>query len=173
MKIGYFAIGLGPLTNPDWVRTVASNAERLGFSTIWAPEHVVLLDRFASKYPYSSGDFPVPTDTPISDPFTTIAFAGGMHETDPSRHWDMPRPRAQPTRPRQDGQRRAQRTRETIDVMRKLWSEDRSSYDGAFVKFDSVGSFPKPANGVPPTEREMVQRLEQMARDFVEPAAKL
>ena len=75
MKIGYFAIGLGPLTNPDWVRTVASNAERLGFSTIWAPEHVVLLDRFASKYPYSSGDFPVPTDTPISDPFATLAFA--------------------------------------------------------------------------------------------------
>src|SRR5437764_15029584 len=75
MKIGYFAIGLGPLTNPDWVRTVASSAERLGFSTIWAPEHVVLLDRFASKYPYSSGDFPVPTDTPISDPFTTLAFA--------------------------------------------------------------------------------------------------
>src|SRR6516225_11325956 len=57
------------------VRTVATTAERLGFSTIWAPEHVVLLDEYASKYPYSSGKFPGPADTPIADPFTTLAYA--------------------------------------------------------------------------------------------------
>jgi probable F420-dependent oxidoreductase len=292
MKIGYFAIGLGPLTNPDWVRTVASSAERLGFSTIWAPEHVVLLDRFASKYPYSSGDFPVPTDTPIADPFTTLAFAAACTKRIrlgtgiclvPEHNPLVLAKTVATTDLLSNGrlilgvgigwleeefqalgvpwERRAQRTRETIDVMRKLWSEDRSSYDGEFVKFDSVRSFPKPANGksvpvwfggesgpalrrvaesgdgwigfnltadqaatkierieellkanrrersdvelavspytkpiktddlkryrdagadevalvvdVPPTEGEMVKRLEQMARDFVEPAAKL
>ena len=57
------------------VRTVATAAERLGFSTIWVPEHVVLLDQYASKYPYSAGEFPVATDTPIADPFTTLAYA--------------------------------------------------------------------------------------------------
>ena len=292
MKIGYFAIGLGPLTNPDWVRTVASSAERLGFSTIWAPEHVVLLDRFASKYPYSSGDFPVPTDTPISDPFTTLAFAAACTKRIrlgtgiclvPEHNPLVLAKTVATTDLLSNGrlilgvgigwleeefqaigipwERRARRTREYIDVMRKLWSEDRSSYDGEFVKFDSVRSFPKPANGksvpvwfggesgpalrrvaesgdgwigfnltadqaatkierieelleanrrkrsdvelavspytkpiktddlkryrdagadevalvvdVPPTEGEMVKRLEQMARDFVEPAAKL
>jgi probable F420-dependent oxidoreductase len=274
------------------VRTVASSAERLGFSTIWAPEHVVLLDRFASKYPYSSGDFPVPTDTPITDPFTTLAFAAACTKRIrlgtgiclvPEHNPLVLAKTVATTDLLSKGrlilgvgigwleeefqaigvpwQRRAQRTREYIDVMRKLWSEDRSSHDGEFVKFDSVRSFPKPANGksvpvwfggesgpalrrvaesgdgwigfnltadqaaakierieellkanrrqrsdvelavspytkpiktddlkryrdagadevalvvdVPPTEGEMVKRLEQMARDFVEPAAKL
>ena len=36
---------------------------------------VVLLDEYASKYPYSSGKFPAPTDTPIADPFATLAYA--------------------------------------------------------------------------------------------------
>ena len=71
MQVGYFAVTV----DPEWVRTVATTAERLGFSTIWAPEHVVLLEQYASKYPYSSGDFPAPTDTPIADPFTTLAYA--------------------------------------------------------------------------------------------------
>jgi hypothetical protein len=75
MQVGYFAVGIGPTVAPEWVRTVATAAERLGFSTIWAPEHVVLLDEYASKYPYSSGKFPGPTDTPIADPFTTLAYA--------------------------------------------------------------------------------------------------
>ena len=57
------------------MRTIATSAERLGFSTIWAPEHVVLLEEYASKYPYSSGKFPAPPDTPIADPFTTMAYA--------------------------------------------------------------------------------------------------
>ena len=75
MEIGYFAVGIGPTVAPEWVRTVETTAERLGFSTIWAPEHVVLLDEYASNYPYSSGKFPAPTDTPIADPFTTLAYA--------------------------------------------------------------------------------------------------
>jgi len=75
MKIGYFSVGLGPTVDLEILRTAATTAERLGFSTIWAPEHVVLLDQYASKYPYSTGKFPAPTDTPIADPFTTLAYA--------------------------------------------------------------------------------------------------
>src|ERR1700738_1981666 len=75
MQVGYFAVGIGPTVDPECVRTVATTTERLGFSTIWAPEHVVLLEQYASKYPYSSGDFPAPTDISIADPFTTLAYA--------------------------------------------------------------------------------------------------
>src|ERR1700731_5110111 len=78
MEVGYFAVGIGQTVDPEWVRTIATTAERLGFSTIWAPEHVVLLEQYASKYPYSSGDFPAPTDTPIADPFTTLAYAAAQ-----------------------------------------------------------------------------------------------
>jgi len=58
MEVGYFAVGIGPTVDPEWVRTIATTAERLGFATIWAPEHVVLLEQYASKYPYSSGKPP-------------------------------------------------------------------------------------------------------------------
>src|SRR5712691_12942655 len=75
MDIGYFGLGIGPLTTADWVKQVAATAERLGSASIWAPEHVVLLEQYRSKYPYSAGEFPLPTDTPFADPFTTLAFA--------------------------------------------------------------------------------------------------
>jgi probable F420-dependent oxidoreductase len=75
MQIGYFSVGIGPTVDSEILRSIATTAERLGFSTIWAPEHVVLLDQYASKYPYSDGKFPSPTDTPIADPFTTLAYA--------------------------------------------------------------------------------------------------
>src|ERR1700740_686586 len=75
MEVGYFGVGSGPTVSAELVRTIATTAERLGFSTIWAPEHVVLLEEYASKYPYSSGKFPAPPDPPIADPFTTLAYA--------------------------------------------------------------------------------------------------
>jgi probable F420-dependent oxidoreductase len=44
-------------------------------------------------------------------------------------------------------ERRAQRTREYIEVMRKLWGEEKTSFSGEFVKFFGARSFPKPAQG--------------------------
>ncbi len=78
MKIGYFAIGMGPLTEPAMIKTVATATERLGFSTLWAPEHVVLLSEYASRYPYSAGEFPMPIETPIGDPFITLTYAAAV-----------------------------------------------------------------------------------------------
>jgi probable F420-dependent oxidoreductase len=180
MKIGYFAIGIGQLTNPEWVRAAATTAERVGFSTLWAPEHIVLVDRFSSKYPYSAGEFP--TDIPIADPFATLVFAAACTKTIRlatgiclvPEHNPLALAKTAATADRLSGgrlvlgagigwleeefraigvpwERRAQRTREYIDVMRKLWREDRSSYSGEFVRFSDVRSFPKPANprGIP------------------------
>jgi probable F420-dependent oxidoreductase len=178
MRIGFFAIGIGRLTSPDWIRTVATNAERLGFASLWAPEHVVLLDRYASKYPYSAGEFPVPTQTSMGDPFATLAFAAACTKTIrlgtgiclvPEHNPVVLAKTVATTDLLSKGrlilgagigwleeefqaigvpwERRAQRTRECVAAMRKLWSEDLSAYDGEFVKFDGVRSFPKPANG--------------------------
>ncbi len=182
MKIGYFAIGIGQLTNPEWVRAAATTAEHVGFSTLWAPEHVVLLDRYSSKYPYSAGEFPMPSDTPIADPLAALAFAAACTKTIRlatgiclvPEHNPLVLAKTAATADRLSGgrlvlgtgigwleeefqalgipwERRAQRTRECIDVMRKLWREDPSSYSGEFVKFNNVRSFPKPANprGIP------------------------
>jgi probable F420-dependent oxidoreductase len=44
-------------------------------------------------------------------------------------------------------ERRAQRTREYIEVMRRLWSDDAATFHGEFVNFDAAKSFPKPVRG--------------------------
>ncbi|HXZ87610.1 MAG TPA: LLM class F420-dependent oxidoreductase [Candidatus Binataceae bacterium] len=44
-------------------------------------------------------------------------------------------------------ERRAQRTCEYLEVMRKLWGEEKSEHQGEFVNFSGVRSFPKPAQG--------------------------
>ncbi len=182
MKVGYFTVGVGPTVNPQWLRTAALAAERLGFSTLWAPEHVVLVEQYASRYPYSSGELPGPPNAPISDPFPTLAYVAAC--TSRIRlatgicivpeHNPLVLAKTIATVDRLSGgrfilgvgigwlaeefqalgipfERRAQRTREYIEVMRKLWTEDRSSHNGEFVNFNNVFSYPKPANtkGVP------------------------
>src|SRR5262249_55078687 len=81
MKVGYFAVGIGPTVEPQRIRTIATTAERLGVSTILAPEHVVLFAQFTSKYPKSGGDYPRPVETPIGDPFTTLDYAAACTST--------------------------------------------------------------------------------------------
>ena len=73
MKIGLFAMGTNRMAGGALLRAVATHAERLGVATLWVPEHVVLLDQYASKYPYSTdGQLPAPTDAPIFDPFLAL-----------------------------------------------------------------------------------------------------
>jgi probable F420-dependent oxidoreductase len=178
MKIGFFAIGMGRLAEPEWIRLVATNVERLGFSSLWAPEHVVLLDDFASRYPYSEGEFPVPTDTPIGDPFPTLTYAAactnrirlatGICLVPEHNPLDLAKTVATVDRLSAGRfvlgvgigwlaeefvalgipfDRRAQRTREYIEAMRKLWGDDRSSFSGEFVNFKNVRCYPKPVKG--------------------------
>lgn len=76
MKIGFFAIGIGNLARPELITAVAINAERLNFATVWAPEHVVFLERFSSRYPYSRGqNLPVTTEIPLLNPFVALTYA--------------------------------------------------------------------------------------------------
>ena len=50
MNVGYFAIGAGLAAQPDIIALVAQMVEQAGFHSLWAPEHVVLLDQYASRY---------------------------------------------------------------------------------------------------------------------------
>jgi probable F420-dependent oxidoreductase len=181
MKIGFFSVGIGPTAEPQLLRSVATAAERLGFATIWAPEHVVLVEQYASKYPYSSGEFPAPPDIPIADPFTTLAYVAACTSTIRlgtgiclvPEHNPLVLAKTVATVDRLSGgrlilgvgvgwlaaefaalgipfERRGARTREYVEVMRKLWTEPRSSHSGEFVKFEGVLSYPKPmATNVP------------------------
>ena len=74
MKVSFFCIGIGNGASADAIRETAMNSERLGFSAIWAPEHVVLFDRQPSRYPYDpDGHLPLPKDIDFNDPFIGLA----------------------------------------------------------------------------------------------------
>jgi probable F420-dependent oxidoreductase len=179
MKIGITAIGIGKAARPGTIRAVAENAERLGFATLWAPEHVVLFDSHESKYPYrDDGSFMARSDIDLLDPFIGLTYAaafssrirlatgiclvpehnplalakviasldslsGGRVALGVGIGWSSEEFAALGI----SFERRAQRTCEYLEVMRKLWGEEKSSFSGEFVRFDGVRSFPKPPQG--------------------------
>jgi probable F420-dependent oxidoreductase len=70
------AVGIGKAAKPGFIKAVAQNADRLGFGTLWAPEHVVLFDEYASKYPYSAdGRFLAGSNIDLLDPFIGLTYA--------------------------------------------------------------------------------------------------
>jgi probable F420-dependent oxidoreductase len=180
MKIGLLTAGLGQAAHPRTLRTIAEHAERLGFGTLWAPEHVVLFDRYTeSKYPYSQdGAFAAPSTIDWMDPFVALTYvaahtskirlatgiclvpehnplvlakviasldylSGGRLALGVGVGWSAEEFKALGI----PFERRAQRTREYIAAMRKLWSDESSTFHGEFVNFDEARSFPKPVQG--------------------------
>jgi probable F420-dependent oxidoreductase len=179
MKIGMTAVGIGKAARPNTIRAVVENAERLGFATLWAPEHVVLFDSHDSRYPYrDDGSFMARSDIDLLDPFIGLTYAAAFSrrirlatgiclvaEHNPLAlakviasldllssgrlalgvgiGWSAEEFAALGI----PFERRAQRTCEYIEVMRKLWVEEKSSFSGEFVSFNGVRSFPKPAQG--------------------------
>ena len=158
---------------------VAEHAERVNIATLWAPEHVVLFDNPASKYPYTDdGRFLAGSTINLLDPFIGLTYAaahterlrlatgiclvpehnplvlakviasldylsGGRFALGVGIGWAAEEFAALGI----PIERRAQRTCEYIEAMRKLWTDSTSSYHGEFVRFDEVRSFPKPAQG--------------------------
>jgi probable F420-dependent oxidoreductase len=179
MKVGLMAVVFGRVKGMAVMKAFAAHAERLGFSTLWAPEHVVLVDQYSSRYPYrAEGTFPAPTDAPIADPFLTLCtlasvtekirlgtaiclvpehnpvvlakviatldcLSNGRFTLGVGVGWLEEEFRALGI----SWERRAQRTREYIEAMRRLWGDSLSAYRGEFVNFDSVRSYPKPVRG--------------------------
>jgi probable F420-dependent oxidoreductase len=69
----------GAGARPEVIRAVAVAAEAAGFATLWWGEHVVLVDRPASRYPYSAdGRIAVPADADWLDPLLGLSFAAAV-----------------------------------------------------------------------------------------------
>jgi probable F420-dependent oxidoreductase len=76
MKLGMIGIGCAAGITPSAIRTIATNAERLGFATLYAVEHVIFTDDYERKYPYSNaGELPGPTGMALFDPFIALTYA--------------------------------------------------------------------------------------------------
>jgi probable F420-dependent oxidoreductase len=82
MRFGLHALGIGAGADPEVIRAVATAAEAAGFATLWAGEHVVLVDQPASRYPYSAdGRIAVPADADWLDPLLALSFAAAVTTT--------------------------------------------------------------------------------------------
>ena len=82
MKIGLMAPLSNPTATPEYIATLGAAAEERGFASIWVPEHVVLFDDYASKYPYSAdGRLMVPREAGPIDPFVALSFLAGHTKT--------------------------------------------------------------------------------------------
>ncbi|MGH9079994.1 MAG: TIGR03619 family F420-dependent LLM class oxidoreductase, partial [Acidimicrobiales bacterium] len=79
MRTGLHALGIGPGADPAVIEAVARAADVAGFSTLWSGEHVVMVDRPDSPYPYApDGRIAVPSDADWLDPFVALAFAAAV-----------------------------------------------------------------------------------------------
>jgi len=85
MDVGLHALGIGTGAIRSVIDAVAATAERHGFATLWAGEHVVMVDRPDLRYPYSDdGQIAVPAD---ADWRWAWASVGHVRN---SRHWAFP-----------------------------------------------------------------------------------
>jgi probable F420-dependent oxidoreductase len=75
MKLGMMFTNSGPFADPELLTHLAQSAERVGFESLWAVEHVVVPQGYRSAYPYSkSGKMPANDDVPIPDPFISLTW---------------------------------------------------------------------------------------------------
>jgi probable F420-dependent oxidoreductase len=79
MRIGLHALGIGTGARPEIIESVARAAEAAGFANLWCGEHVVMVDRPSSRYPYAAdGRFAVPADADWLDPLLGLSYAAAV-----------------------------------------------------------------------------------------------
>ena len=75
MDYGVFLPVSGAACTRDGLRHAAETAERLGFSTVWAADRIIIPWSIDSEYAYSwSGSFIVPPEKPFLESMTALAF---------------------------------------------------------------------------------------------------
>jgi probable F420-dependent oxidoreductase len=70
------AVSLGALNPNMWVE-VTEEADRLGFESVWLPEHLVLPVEMSGSPHAGQEHPPIPPDIPVFDAFTYLAFLAG------------------------------------------------------------------------------------------------
>jgi probable F420-dependent oxidoreductase len=68
----------GALADFTALGALAQTAEDLDFDSVWISDHVVVPERIASAYPYSTdGSFPVSPSQPYLEPLATLGYLAG------------------------------------------------------------------------------------------------
>jgi len=152
---------------------LARRAEALGFESLWLPEHPVIPVGFKTPYPFN-GEMPEYYKHMLDPFVALAAAAGATRklrlgtaislvpEHDPKMlakqiatldllsqgrfHFGIGAGwlREESEAMGVDFKRRWSQTREHVLAMKALWTEDEARFEGAYVKFPPVWSWPKP-----------------------------
>ena len=71
---------LGGTEHAALVYRIADEAERLGFHSVWAGDHLALPRAPTTPYPYGDDAGPLPADVSLLDPFAVLAAVAGRTE---------------------------------------------------------------------------------------------
>lgn len=81
MDFGVFLPVSGAACTRAGLRHAAETAERLGFTTVWAADRIIIPWKIETDYAYSwSGSFIVPPEKPFLESMTALAFLAGATE---------------------------------------------------------------------------------------------
>lgn len=76
LRLGLHALGVGTGARREIIDATAAAAENRGFATLWAGEHIVMIDEPSSRYPYAAdGRIAVPAEADWLDPLIALSFA--------------------------------------------------------------------------------------------------
>jgi probable F420-dependent oxidoreductase len=171
MKIGILMVFHETTARPG---PFAAELERLGFESVWAPEHPVMPVNPQTPFPMGG---PIPDIySHMSDQFVCLAMAAantktlrlGTGVTLVPEHNPLVHAKQVATLDHFSGgrvlygigagwlreesellgvdfPRRWTQTAEYIAAMRELWSKPEASFEGRYVRFPAVRSYPKPA----------------------------
>jgi len=166
--IGLFAVNSHALADPNAAARVAVLAERLGYDSLWAGEHVVVPSPRVDPSPMEP-------DEPILDPLVALAHLAGYTERVllgtglivlPQRNPLVLAKQAASVDVLSAGrlilgigvgylepemtaigvpmEARGARSDEYLAAMRSLWHDDAPSYDGRYASFAGVDAYPRP-----------------------------
>ena len=169
MKIGLFAVNIGPCTSPDALARVARAAEDAGLESLWTGEHVVLPD---PQVPPS----PLPPEVPILDPVVALTFLAAHTTRIRLGTGIIILPQRNPLvlakelasldvlssgrlvfgigigylRPEFDAlnvpfDHKGTRTEEFLAAMLAIWTMEKPEFHGRFFAFSGVRAEPRPA----------------------------
>lgn len=163
-----------PFPTAEVLEALGSEAERLGFESIWASEHAVWFDEQRDPYPYSA-DGRLPIHPGLPEPLVTLTFLAACTTTVRLATGVLILPQRNPVYTAQqiasldllsNGRTivgvglgwqkteyealnvplagRSRRFVEYVEVMKKLWCDDTASFSGDYYDLPPCTLLPKP-----------------------------
>ena len=81
MEFGVFLPVSGRASSREGLMDAAQKAERMGFSSVWAADRIIIPWKIETPYAYNwSGSFMVPPEKPFLESLTALAFLAGCTE---------------------------------------------------------------------------------------------